>query len=679
MMRSSRRKLAAIMFTDIVGYTSMMGSEEKRAFEILKKSRRIHWRLIKKYRGRLLKEMGDGILASFPSSMEAVVCALAIQKATLDLQIPLRIGIHMGDVIFEKKDVLGDGVNIASRIQGVAQTNGIVISETVRSNIRNKENIEVEFLGRKPLKGVSSEIGVYKVSCPDYTKLDISIDTGELIRPLGISRSNVIMAVVLIFIMAIAANYIIPGFTNKATKFGNSILVLPFDNYTGSDSLDYVISGMHSSLIGELGRISGLRVISPHTAKTYENTDLSLMEIAAELNVDVIVDASVICFGDSICFQPKLMSVKQEENQIWNQNFTREKSQVLNLYTQFTKEITDEINLVLTPDEQRFLKLKRTVNPEAFQEYLKGNFHLFRFTPDDTRLAIRYFQKALEIDDKFSLAYAGLSNAAANMLVLGMMVPEEAGITIRKNAIKSLELDSLNPDGHFALAITYYVVDWEWDKGIKEFQRAIELNPNDAKFHIFYSHSLASLKKFDKAIEHAEIAIKLDPYNAFFHGLYGAVLLWAEEYESSIERCKIAMELEPSNPFPLFPISGSLHEIGRSEEAYSALKKGYELIGFSMAVEALNKGYQDGSVKSAYKGLAHEYELAWQKGYVKPHHIVMVYSFAEESEKALDWLDTCYLYRDHDMIYSAVNPYTTEVKNHPRYIELMKKMNLPVD
>ena len=671
-----KRRLAAIMFTDIVGYTSLMGSEEKIAFDILKKNRRIHWRLIKKYKGRLLKEMGDGILASFPSGMESVVCALAIQKATLELNIPLRIGIHLGDVIFERRDVLGDGVNIASRIQGVAETNGVVISETVYDNIRNKENLEIEFLGQKSLKGVQSKIGVYRISCSDYSLLDISVDTGELVRPLTIGKKPTIIGLVFIVLLISITQYFIPKWTSKASK---AILVLPFENYTGSDSLEYFVAGIHSSLIGELSRISGLSPISPHTSRTYKNTEKSLSEIAEERNVDLIVGAAVMCLGDSICIQPELVSVGKEEKQLWIQNFTKEKSQVYNLYNQISKQISEEINIILTPEEERHLAEEKTVDPRAYREYERGNVHLFQFTPRNIQLALRSYQHALDIDSSFSLAYAGLSDAASYMLVLGMMVPEEAGHMMRENALKSLAIDSLIPEGHFALGITSYAVDWDWDAGMKEFQRAIELKPNDAKFHIFYSHCLASLSRFDEAIEHAEMAVQLDPYNAFFHGLYSAVLGWAGKYEASIERCSIGMEIEPLNPFPVFALSGALHQTGRSEEAFNTLKKANNLIGDSFAVDELDKGYLEGGIESAYKNLAHKLELMWQKTYVKPHLIVNMYSLAKETEKALDWLDTCYIYRDHDMIYSAVNPYYEEIKKHPRYIQLMKKMNLTLE
>ena len=677
-MRSNRRKLAAIMFTDIVGYTSMMGTEERKAFDILKRSRRIHSRLIRKYKGRLLKEMGDGILASFESAIDAVICALSLQKATIELQVPLRIGIHMGDVIFERKDVLGDGVNIASRIQGLTKTNGIVISETIYNNIRNKEHLVFNFLGKQALKGVQSEIDLYEVSCQDYASVNVTIDTGELVKPLGFNRSTVFL-IAFLFIATMGASYFLAPRWSGKVEFGKSILVLPFDNFTGSDSLDYVIAGMHSSLIGELGRISGLRVISPHTSNTFKDSEKSLSEIAKELNVNAIVDAAVVCFGDSICFQPNLINIDEREHQIWAGNFTKAKSQVFNLYSQLTKSITEEIHLALTPEEAIMLNEDKTVDPDAIELYLKGNFHLFQFTPDDILLASNYYTQALEIEREFALAYAGLSDVGAYMLVLGMLVPEEAGRMMRENALKCLAIDSLVPDGHYALAQTSYAIDWNWNEGIKGFQRAIALNPNNAKFHIFYSHLLTSLKRFDEAIEHAETAVQLDPYNAFFHGLYGAVLSWAGQYEKALDRNRIGMDLDPLNPFPIVVSAAILHEIGRKEEALDYLKKGYDLIGDKMTIKAMEDGYQHGGVEGAYFNVARQDESFWRNNYVKPHKIASFYSMAGETTKVLEWLDSCYIYRDHDMVYAAVNRYNPAVKKHPRYIALLKKLNLPID
>ncbi|MCK5344081.1 MAG: adenylate/guanylate cyclase domain-containing protein, partial [Candidatus Heimdallarchaeota archaeon] len=159
------------MFSEIIGYDNLLNQDEINAIDFRKKNQRIHKRLIKKYKGRWLKEMGSGILASFSSIIDAVMCAVSIHKATEEIDIPVRIGIHQGEVIFEKKDVLGDGVNIASRIQGLAEKNEIVISETVYNDIRNKEGLEIKFLGEQTLKGVSKPIGIYKVSCSDESLL----------------------------------------------------------------------------------------------------------------------------------------------------------------------------------------------------------------------------------------------------------------------------------------------------------------------------------------------------------------------------------------------------------------------------------------------------------------------------------------------------------------------------
>jgi class 3 adenylate cyclase len=185
-----KRRLAAILFSDIANYSTLLGQDERKAIEQRKKNFKIHQKLIRKHRGRRLKEMGDGILASFNSIIDAVLCSLSIQKAAIELDIPTRIGIHLGEVIFEKKDVLGDGVNIGSRVRDIADSNEIVVSETVYNDIKNKEGLDIEFFGEKPLKGVKKSLGIYKITCQDDSLLDYTLDTGELVKPITFGRST---------------------------------------------------------------------------------------------------------------------------------------------------------------------------------------------------------------------------------------------------------------------------------------------------------------------------------------------------------------------------------------------------------------------------------------------------------------------------------------------------------
>ena len=223
----AQRKLAAIMFSDIVGYSSLLEKDDKKAFDTRKKNHRIHKRLIKKFNGRVLKEMESGVLASFSSIIDAVMCSLSIQKATQDIGISIRIGIHQGEVIFEKKDVLGDGVNIASRIQNVINTSGIIISEKVYSDIKNKEGLEIESLGPQTLKGVDSSVRIYKVSCHDESLLDFTIDTGELVRPLSFRRSTIVIGIIVIAILAYAIYYFIPKATPSSESKKRVLVLLP--------------------------------------------------------------------------------------------------------------------------------------------------------------------------------------------------------------------------------------------------------------------------------------------------------------------------------------------------------------------------------------------------------------------------------------------------------------------
>ncbi len=237
--------------------------------------------------------MGDGILASFPSGIDAIKCGFAIQNAVKELDIPLRIGIHQGDVIFEKNDVLGDGVNISSRIQGIADTYGIVISETVFRDIKNKDGLKIESIGRQALKGVDAPIEAYRLISADTTFMDYSIDTGELIKPMGYSRTTLILGIIFIAILSYALVHFLPRLINPQEDMGKSILVLPFDNYLGTDTLEYFVAGMHSALIGDIGKISSLQVKSKTTANAFKDAEKFIPEIAEELGVNIVVEASV--------------------------------------------------------------------------------------------------------------------------------------------------------------------------------------------------------------------------------------------------------------------------------------------------------------------------------------------------------------------------------------------------
>jgi TolB-like protein len=287
--------------------------------------------------------MGGTVLVSFHSNIEAVLCAIMIEKAANELEISVRIGIHQGDVIFEKKDVLGDGINISSRIQNELESKGIVITETVYNDIKNKKGINIDFLGDRKLKGREKSVGIYIVTCSDHSKLDYSIETGELSKP-GLTRK--VSFIVGIIIITLISYVVFSIFFNNKNRYdvpGRSVLILPFENLLGSDSLEYLVAGMHDALIGNIGRISDVNVKSRTTAKTVTKSDKSIPEIANELGVNVVVTGELLCSGDSICLRLQIPNINEDQEPLWTREYYEDRSEILKLYNTITKEISDEL------------------------------------------------------------------------------------------------------------------------------------------------------------------------------------------------------------------------------------------------------------------------------------------------------------------------------------------------
>jgi TolB-like protein/Tfp pilus assembly protein PilF len=669
----AQRRLAAIMFSDIVGYSSLLEQDEKKAFDTRTKNQRIHKRLIKKFNGRLLKEMESGVLASFSSIIDAVMCALSIQKATTELDIPVRIGIHQGEVIFEKKDILGDGVNIASRIQGITDTNEIVISERVFEDIKNKEGLEIEFLGEQELKGVNKPVGIYKVSCTDYSVLDFTVDTGELIRPLIFGRTTLVIGVLVIALLAFTLYYFLPKFTQSSSELGRSVLVLPFNNYLGTDTLDYFVAGMHDALIGDIGKIGALQVKSKTTANAYKDTEKSLTEIADELGVNTFIEGAVLCIGDSICLQVKLFD--QEENELWVHDFTTERSQILNLYYIVTKEISNEINVILTPEEEQLLAESRSVDLEAYDAYLKGLYYFDQFTPEAFQLALEYFQKAIEIDPYWAAPHAAVAYYWIGIRQHGLAPPSITVPRIYKNIEKAFELDSNSAFVQYVSAVASVWTGYNWEKGEEEFLKALEINPNDAFGHIFYAQLLMSLKRDDEALEQGSIAIDLDPKNPMILSLYALVQLYTGEYGKAIEIAEKALLISPSNAVAHSAISTAYLYTKEYKKTFEAYMK-FAPLDENAKSEILQTFDEEGYVSAAVK-LAEEWENA---DWILPLEIACLYTIANNHTKAMDWCEKGYNDHDANIPYIGSTIYTNgPLKiDDPRFFELLRKLNLPL-
>ena len=640
----AQRKLAAIMFSDIVGYTTLMGSDEDKAFQVLHQNRYIQQSAIKKYQGKWLKEMGDGILAQFDSATDSVQCAMEIQKQTRkELDAQIRIGIHLGDVTFENNDVFGNGVNIASRLQSIADPGGIYISESIHNAIRSQKDIESQYLGEVKLKNVNYPFKTFYIKgkgLPVPSKNRINELTG--------------------------------------TKRTESIIVLPFDNYTGSDELEYFVAGMHASLIGAIGRISAMRVISKTTSNAYKDTKKSMPEIASELGVNFVIETSVLSLGEKICLQVKLVDTYPEEKQVWMQDYIEDKSQILNLYNTVTKEVSKEVNVILTPQEKRRLAVSRTVDAEVYDLYLKSHMYWDRLDKEALDKAKEFLTYAIEKDPDWAPLYAGLANVWTGIGQMGHESPEVVVANVYENLNKALELDPDNWESHLSNAFVAFNIEWNWEKAEKEFLTTMDLNPNDAMARVHYAHLLGVLGRFSEALEQGKLGIDLDPLNPFIQALYSAVLYFAGNNQSAREYCEKSLSADPDNFF-----SNQAMEIIVSDSGDYAqtIEAGLQWLPLKDEIKTIVKQvYEKRGFIAAQNEIINALEKYSKENYYIPPDMAMRYLWVNNVEKALDWLEKGYDIHDQQMTYIFVAFRKNElIKDNPRFIALLKKMNLPVE
>jgi TolB-like protein/Tfp pilus assembly protein PilF len=604
---------------------------------------------------------------------------VSIQKATEELKIPLRIGIHQGDVIFEKQDVLGDGVNVASRIQGVAKTNGIVISETVYNDIKNKEGLNVEFQGEQPLKGVKKPIGIYKVACQDESLLDYSIDTGELIRPLSFGRKTIVVGIMVIALIAYALYYFLSKNNNLPSEPEKSILVLPPDNFTGTDTLDYLVAGIHDALITSIGRISALRVISRTSARAYYNPEKSLQEMASDAGVDVVIQPSVTCGGDNICLNVQMLNPDDEGQTLFDQEYNEDKSQIFNLYNTITKRVSDEINVNLRPQEEKLLAEYRTVDPDAYDAYLKGKLYLDQISPESLPTAIEYFNKAIEIDPDWAPPYAGLAEAGQYQKQMHYLEPSIVLPLVYKNLYRALELDPNSANSHYTMAVISVWTEYDWKKGEEEFLKSIELNPSDALCRMFYGHLLMILGRRDEALYQAEQAVKLDPIRPFVLGLYGRVLIWAGDYQSVIMYAEKALSYDPDHRFALGVLAEAYEIMGNYEGWFKQWKEVLRYYDYFI-ISDFEKVFHEQGYTASIKYLINFNEERYRNGESISNNVQAErYLKIGNYDRAMDYFERMYETNNPNLPYLRTHAaYFPELKNNPRYIALLKKMNLPL-
>lgn len=678
----SEHKLAAIMFTDIVGYTKMMGRDEEKGLALVRKNREIHKPLIAKFHGTWIKEMGDGVLAQFDSAYNAARCAIEIQKkAKSELNGKLRIGLHIGEIIIENKDIFGDGVNVASRIESVTEPGGVFITDAFFNALKNRTDIQTKYLGEVLLKNVDEPVKIYCI-----VEKDLAIPAPERIKLLRQGRKHenysfrkffkqpVFYLLIILFLISLFVLRNLNLIQSERTV--KALAVLPFANLTGSEEEQYFVDGLHDAVIGEISKIGNLIVRSRTSTLQFRDTKLTMPEIAKILDVDALLETTVSKTGDSIYMQVQLIKARPVEDHIWNQDYIRDTRHIFSLYGDLAKTVAREIEVQVTPFEDKRLTEKKEVDPEAYRAYLNGQFHWNKLTNEDLDLAEKYFEKAIQIDPDYAEAYLGLSSIGGGRAIMGLISNEEARLQRNKFLDKALELDSGLWEAHYMLAGYATWGLWDFKKGLKEFETAILLNPNDAKTRVYYAQALCvSLNDYDRAIKEGARAVKIAPLNNLIKGLFGQTLNFCRKYEQAEKIFKEVLDSDPYNSIALSNIKTTYHMQKKYTQAFEYWKTDNR--NDSLAVKALELGYKTGGYQGALKALAGYSIQKSSTKFVTPWRIFTIYVRTGMKEESLDWMEKAYEIHDPNMPAINTDPIFDYLRDEPRFQAIVNKMNFP--
>ena len=456
------------------------------------------------------------------------------------------------------------------------------------------------------------------------------------------------------------------------------LAVLPFANLTGDPEQEYLSDGLTQEMIAQLGRLhpQSLSVIARTSVMRYKTSAAPIDQVGRELGVDYVLEGSARREGGRVRISAELIQVR-DQTQLWAETFDRELSGILALQNEVARNVARTLAFKLLPAEQARLANARTVNPEAYEAYLKGLQHWYKLTPVDMDAALRYFELALKKDPGYALAHTGIALFWAGCQQMGLTPPSEAAPKAREAALKAVALDDGAAETHYALAVVRAWSDWDWAGAESEFRRSIELNPGFPDARIYYAHLLCNLRRTTEAFEHGEKALELDPLNPLFRGLFSVVLLYAHRFDDVISQGRQALRSAPDDPIAHNLLFLTYHLKGMRPEAISSA--GTYLNGV-YADPDVARALQPTSTPEGYRSVMQAAAAAltahFRKSYANPTDIAYLYVAADEKGRAVEWLEKAFELHDPSTPYIGM-PFFDSLREEPLFQELIRRMNFP--
>ncbi len=455
-----------------------------------------------------------------------------------------------------------------------------------------------------------------------------------------------------------------------------SLAVLPLDNFTGDTAQEYFVDGMTEELIADLSRIGSLRVISRRSVMAYKAARKPLPEIARALNVDAVMEGSVLRAGNRVRITAQLIEAVTDRN-LWAGSYEREVQDVLSVQSGVARAITQEVAARLRPQEQTHLSAARPVNPEAHEAYLLGRYFWNKRTEEGLKKALGFFQQAIGKDSNYAPAYAGIADYYNVLPFYSRQRPEEVFARAKDAALTALKLDETLAEGHAALAYVRAYYDWNWPAAETEFRRALELNPSYAGAHHSYSRFLTAMGRHEEALAELKRAQELDPLSLLLKANLGMIYYFTRQYDQAIAQVQKTIELDSTFPVAHWGLGLAYEQKGMHRDAIVAIEKSISLAGRDPNfIASLGHVYAMRGMRREVQQIIDELAREARRSYVSSYHVALLYAGLGEKDRAFDWLDKAAVERSGLLIYLNMDPRLDNLRSDQRFQGLLRRVGL---
>ena len=635
-MGATDPKLAALWFADLAGYSDLASRDEDAAVRLVETFHETVRETVEARGGRVVKYMGDGALAAFPSTRAAIASAIALRH---DFARPIRIGVHVGDMVsLPDGDLYSDGVNMASRLQTEAEPGQILVSEDVWRQMRQRPGFVFQPAGERRLKGVGSITTYQVLEGPEH-----AVEVGGPTHTL-------------------------------AEGVEPSIAVLPFTNMSGDPENAFFADGVTEDIITALARIHGVKVISRTSAMRYRNTTKSLREIGSELGVATVLEGSVRRHGERVRIVAQLADARTDAH-LWAETYDRKLEDIFAIQTDVASQIATALEVSLSPGERERISGRRTENAEAYELYLQARYHWNQRTRTGLEKALGLFRRAIELDPDFPLAHTGIADVYVVISTYAPVSAREVCEQAAAEAKRGLELDPLLGEAHAVLG-SVAAADWRWEEAERHYRRALELAPGYATAHQWFGECCVFRGRIGEGMERLRRAQELDPHSLIIRTAAARPFLAAGRYEEAVRQLLRVLSVAPDYPHANALLTVAYHAMGRYEDSIATMSKSLIIPWLdAAAVEELRTTYRQNGLESYLRLAA---EAVEEKG-GPSSYLAAIYATLGDRDRAIGVLERACDQHDPSLRSLRADPLLALLHEDPRFERLLERVGLAGD